>query len=79
MLLASKQNYNDAFIVKKNVILSVQKHLIPEILSQKIMVKPFSHDLKRKMKNTCSPMPTGNEFKNASDARDNIVTNARTL
>ena len=38
------------------------------------MVKSFHHDLKGKMKIIRKPRPIGNEFKNASDARTNIVT-----
>ena len=37
------------------------------------MVKSFHHDLKGKMKLIWKPRPIGNEFKNASDARTNIV------
>ena len=84
MFLASNQNYSDVFIVKtlkfKHVILSVQKHLILEMLFfKKSMIKPFYHDLKRKMKITCNPKHIGIAFKNVSDTRANIVTNARTL
>ena len=43
------------------------------------MVKPFDHDLKRKMKIACNPRPIDSEFKNASDTRANIVTNTRTV
>ena len=45
----------------------------------KSMVEPVYHDLKRKMKITCNSKPTGSEFKNASDTRASVVTNARTL
>ena len=43
------------------------------------MVKPFYHDLKRKMKITCNPRPSGSEFKNAAYTRPNIVANSRSL
>ena len=46
---------------------------------KKSIIKPFYHDLKRKMKITCNPKHIGIAFKNASDTRANIVTNARTL
>ena len=72
MFLAPKQNYSDAFIVKKlnfkYVIFSVQKHLILEILFlfvSKSMVKPFYHDLKGKIKITQNPWPISSEFTNA--------------
>ena len=38
------------------------------------MVKSFHHDLKGKMKIIRKPRTIGNEFKNASDARTNIMT-----
>ena len=43
------------------------------------MVKPFYYDLKRKMKIMHNPRLIGSVFNNASDARANIVENARTL
>ena len=43
------------------------------------MGKTFYHDLNRKMEITRSPRLIDSEFKNASDTRANIVTNARTL
>ena len=38
------------------------------------MVKSFHHNLKGKIKIIRKPRPIGNEFKNKSDARTNIVT-----
>ena len=60
MFLASKQNYSDAFPLKKPnikfLILSVQKHLILEIsFFLKSVVKTFYHDLKGRRQSHESP------------------------
>ena len=43
------------------------------------MVKPFYHDLKRKIRITQNPRPISSRFKNVSDTGANIVTNALTI
>lgn len=43
------------------------------------MVKPFHIDLKKKMKFIAKLRPIGTEFRDASDERANIMTDARTL
>ena len=76
MFLAPKQNYRDIFIVKNFLSMYFKWRYY---LSEKSMVKPFYHDLKRKMKITHNLRPIGSDFKNASDIRANIATNARPL
>ena len=85
MFLAPKQNYSDAFIVKKlnfkYVIFSVQKHLILEILFlffSKSMVKPFYHDLKGKIKSHKTHGQLAVSLR-MPDTRADFMTNARTL